>query len=97
MRGTPGDPSYRQDLAELAGDPRIIFLVGFDHCIAGIGRCYGHVPRVIYDTSRVLAELIRRGQTPTQATQTFERHIQQYCGPYTPIFLDRVSQDHKQN
>lgn len=86
----PGDqPQLRKSLCEMCGDERLLFIEGFDDCVAGIVEEYGRVPRVAYDVDRVFDVLRDRLHVPEDKLErVFEDQIASCnLGPYSPALL----------
>jgi hypothetical protein len=84
-----GNKSVRDDLVELAGDDRLVFFAGFDHCIIGLCSIHGMVPRVSYSVEAIVETLQKRdGMTHEDALEHYEFNIGAcFVGPYTPAMI----------
>lgn len=85
----PNDTQFRVRMTELAGDPHLLFLDGFDDCVVGLCHAFGQPVRVQYDIECILDALVERhGLTEDEASEHFDFNIMGgYHGPYTPVFL----------
>ena len=78
-----------QRLAEVSGDPNLLFFDGFDEAVIGISHVFGTVPRVAYDIDRMLAILRERNSVDADgAAALFDANFARLnVGPYTPALV----------
>lgn len=79
----------RNELVEIAGDEKILFLDGFDGAIVGLCEVHGEPPRVAYSVDAILTILQENSDMDEpEAIEFFEFNIAgSYVGPYTPALL----------
>lgn len=68
---------------------RVMFMDGYDDCIAGMLEKFGTDPIVIYDKKKVLNKMMMDGMTREEAEEFYEYNmIGAYVGELTPVFLE---------
>jgi hypothetical protein len=76
----------RNQIADI--NPDLLLMDGFDDCIAGIGTRFGSESFVIYDYSKVIAQLESQGMTYEEAVEYHEfNQLGAYVGDHTPAFI----------
>jgi hypothetical protein len=74
-------------------EPALLFMDGFDDCIAGVVQRFNDV-FVIYDVQKVLAQLMQDGMTYAEAFEFWEfNQVGAWVGESTPGFLDTEISD----
>lgn len=75
-------------------DPDLIFMDGFDDCIAGVVSSFGRPDVVCYDLNKVIDKLVSQGMDKEGAWEYFEYNmIGAYVGPTTPCFIVPMDRD----
>lgn len=70
-------------------DDDVVFLIGFDECIAGYSFSNG-LQILIYDVEKIIDVLEDQGMTEEEAIEYFEFNIESsHIGERTPIFLNK--------
>ena len=80
----------RQDIVEMFSDADIelLFMDGYDDCIAGVIERFGQEPIVCYDKLKVLAKLRADGMAEEEALEWFYvNQVGAWVGDATPCFL----------
>ena len=76
----------RDQIADI--NPDLVVMDGFDDCILGIGTRFGSEQFVIYDLSKVIAQLESQGMTYDEAVEYHEfNQLGAYVGDHTPAFM----------
>ena len=79
----------RERLVEQTEDPELIFCDGYDDCIVGVVRLFGHDPVVCYDLEKIITKLASDGMSREEAEEFFSFNIiGAYVGDRTPCFLE---------
>ena len=79
----------REDCVEMVGDDELMFMDGFDDCIAGIVYGCNQQTVVCYDVDRVLKKLENDGMTHEEAREYMDfNQVGAYMGDRTPLFLE---------
>ena len=62
---------------------------GHDNAIMGMGDCFGRIPVLVYDSEKIIQNLVERdSMTYEEAEEFFDYNIVgSYNGPGMPIFL----------
>ena len=77
----------REQLAEEADDPELLFADGFDEAILGTVDRFGQETAVLYDRQKVLEILMRDKMTYEEAEEYFSFNIiGAWIGDRTPAF-----------
>jgi len=66
---------------------------GFDDCIIGVVRTAGQEPRLLYDTEKVIENLIQNSTMTEEEAWEYHEYNQAgaFVGETTPAFLERYS------
>jgi hypothetical protein len=76
----------RDQIADI--NPDLLLMDGFDDCILGVGTRFGSEEFVIYDLSKVIAQLESQGMTHDEAVEYHEfNQLGAYVGDHTPAFM----------
>ena len=76
----------RDQIADI--NPDLLLMDGFDDCILGVGTRFGSEEFVIYDLSKVIAQLESQGMTYDEAVEYHEfNQLGAYVGDHTPAFM----------
>lgn len=77
----------KEDIIEYYGD-EILFMDGYDDCIAGVVEQFGRPPIVCYNKSKILEKMMNDGMEEMDAIEFFEyNQIGAYVGEGTPCFI----------
>jgi hypothetical protein len=79
----------KEEILELyEGDEDLLFMDGYDDCIAGIMTRFNFPPIVCYDKTKILKKLGADGMTPDEAEEFFYfNQIGAWVGERTPCFI----------
>lgn len=81
----------REDLQELFPDDQLLFMDGYDDCVAGVAVQFNKVLGVVYDRVRVREKLMADGLSYEDAEEWMSFNQEgAWVGPLTPIFLHKV-------
>lgn len=84
----------REELVEVWGDEELLFMDGYDDCIAGVVERFGQPDIVCYDKEKVLGKLEAQGISREEAVEWFYlNQIGAWVGDRTPCFLTRHELD----
>lgn len=73
-------------------DDELLYMEGFDDCIAGICRRCNQEDIVIYDYDKVIEKLMSQGMHRTEAVEFFEfNQLGAWMGDRTPAFIEYTS------
>lgn len=76
----------RDQIADI--NPDLLLMDGFDDCILGVGSRFGSEEFVIYDLSKVIAQLESQGMTHDEAVEYHcFNQLGAYVGDHTPAFM----------
>lgn len=75
-------------------DPGLLFMDGFDDCIAGVVSRFGQPDVVCYDLRKVIDKLEAQGMARHEAHEWFEYNmIGAWVGVTTPCFLEPFNRE----
>lgn len=73
-------------------DGVLMFMDGFDDCIAGLVHRFGAEAVVCYDRDKVIAKIVGQGSTEEEAMEWYDYNmIGSWVGESTPCFLEPVT------
>ena len=76
----------------------LVFMNGFDDCIAGVVERHGIPGIVCYDRDKVISKLVWQGMTVDEAEEWYEfNQLGAYAGESTPCFISLVDRTDPQN
>ena len=83
----------RERIAEI--DPEMLLADGFEAAIIGVASRCGMRTVVVYDRAKCISILVERdGMDHEEAEEFFEFNVAgAYMGEYTPMYLERLSDD----
>jgi len=86
---TGHNQELRNELVNIGGDERLLFMEGLDDAIVGLCEVHGQPPRVAYSVDAILEILkTRDGMSEEDAMDWYDFNIAgSYVGPYTPALI----------
>jgi len=71
----------------------VLFMDGYDDCIAGVVERFGQPPIICYDRDKVLEKLMGDGMTDEEAVEYFEYNQKgAWMGEGTPCFIRQLEE-----
>ena len=90
-----------QDLDEIfdgVDTHELVFMNGFNDCIAGIVERHGIPGIVCYDRDKVISKLVWEGMTVDEAEEWYEfNQLGAYAGESTPCFISLIDKQNTKN